>query len=323
MRVRYRSLLARRFFVHIKMNLQEGGYALLGLLVCCGIVGHALYCGKLCKDSEDCDQAGAESCSVCAYASNSKPNADGRNQEKKICMSLLQSCGGRLAPAKNESLSQYLVIGDPITQQLFPYVEKALENYPIEAHLAPGNPKTSADGLRCVKVWVGEDRARWHVISFNFGMWDIALNRDLKDGMATYTQNLKNITIHLIDQTMVNIGKTKIIFTLTTPTSNTSVCCPSQSPHRHGITVCSSDVDHYNGAANYILHNFINVTINDLWGWVNKNCCGQANCTYEHCKIQPPHSPRQCQVYFSVPEGWEYLACDIATAVKRALNIPR
>jgi hypothetical protein len=298
------------------------GYALFVLLVYCSFVGHTLYCGKPCKESKDCEQAGADreiDCSVCAYA-DSNTHTDGRNQEKKICMSLLQSCGGQIPPAKNKSLKQYLVIGDPITQRLFHYIENALDtgNYSIEAHLAPGKPKSSADGLRCIKVWVGRDPTRWQVISFNFGIWDIARNGDLKDDNGTYGINLMNITSWLMTSTLAYNGKTKLIFTLTTPTANTSDCCPSQVSGP-GIKACLTDIISYNRiATDTLTRYFKGVIIDDLYGRINKRCCGRESCSYDSCAIQP-HTAHQCQVYFSA-EGWNVLALNVSTTVKNVLN---
>lgn len=231
-------------------------------------------------------------------------------------MSLLQSCGGQTAPAKNKSLTQYLVIGDPITQQLFPSIQKALAmDTGIEAHLAPGKPKTSADGVKCIKVWVGRDPTRWQVISFNFGIWDIAQNGQLKDSNATYGIHLINITRWL----MAYNATTKLIFTLTTPTANTSDCCPSQISG-DGIKACLDDIISYNKIASETLTQISRgkVVIDDLYGRVNRKCCGQENCSYDHCVIQPPHHD-QCPVYFS-SDGRNILALNVSTTVENVLN---
>ena len=69
-----------------------------------------------------------------------------------------------------------------------------------------------------------------------------------------------------------------------------------------------------------------NITIGDLWNWANQYCCVpyDENCWYECCDYQPLtcQNHPSCQVDFSGPGGWEYLAKNLSAVVKEVLHKP-
>lgn len=286
-------------------------------------LGGDLDCGsKPCSDSKDCDSSGG--CNVCAYGSTDSSGAIG-NSPVKTCMSLLQSCGGTPPPQNDSDALQYLIIGDPITQHMFQQsdLKKKLQCMGVEAHLAPGAPRTSADGVRCIKVWVEPNTTRWDMISFNFGAWDAVIGGANSNYGSTYQVNLKEIAGYLNNNTMGTAGEnaTKLVFTLTTPTPNISSCCKA-SDAKGGMKLCPSLIDTYNMIATEAFSQSCdgpNVYVNDLWKWVNLHCCNEVNCSYVHCDIQPSHHS-QCPIEFS-PKGWDYLALNFIDFVKKNLNV--
>lgn len=228
-----------------------------------------------------------------------------------------QMCGGPPLPPQNSSLKQYLVIGDSIARGYFPDLKTKLKDV-AEAHLNTGFPNSTNDGVNCVSVWVGPDPDRWDVISFNFGANDTqtAHTSDFDGALVTYEINLKNLTKSLVSTKAAKKGK--LIFVLTTPTANSSDCCPNLSSVVPKVSVCPIVVPAFNGRARYVMKRYRNIVIDDLWGWVNLHCCQHEDCQYLSCDLQP--SPPPCQVDFTGANGWDYLATNVSAVVKKVLG---
>lgn len=271
-------------------------------------------CGKPCKGPNDCDSSESyQSCNVCA--SRNYGDLEGIDVGKKICMSHHEmSCGGPPLPRKS-SLPQYLVIGDSITRGLFRNLTLQTKGF-AEAYLNTGTPNTTADGVDCVDVWIGSNPDRWDVISFNFGLTDIEVNVDIID----YQVNLKNMTTSFATTKAAKNGG--LIFVLTTPTANSTDCCPTNDS-LVTTKLCPRSIEEFNAKARQTMLLFqlkfkIHVTIDDLWGWVNLHCCHHQECQYESCDFQP--SPPPCQTDFNGANGWEYLALNVSNTVKHILK---
>ena len=270
------------------------------------------YCSKLCNSDKDCNSS-SSSCNVCAYSG-----------KEKMCTSPWQNqstigCGGPAfpPPPRHPSLPQYLVIGDPIMQAMFPYLKNMLQGI-VDAYLIPGKPKKISDALKCIGKWIGTDRNRWDIVSLSFGTWDAA-GKGSVDLNATYAVNVNDVTGYILNHTKPD-GKTKVIFVLATPTPNTTACCPNKFNLAKGITPCPSTIQLYNTAARNALRQFgSRVVIDDLWSWVNLKCCYQETCTYDLCNIRPNINPRNCPVNFSGP-GYKYLAQNVSGTVKSILK---
>lgn len=294
------------------------------------------YCNKACKTSEDCSSSAT--CTVCAPMANVDSiisHSDTVNSTNikvpKVCMSKhTQSCGGPPLPPRKHSLPQYLVIGDSITRGYFPNLQnRSRINGVADAHLCPGAPNTTADGVNCVDVWLGPNPDRWDVISFNFGINDIP-NNDI----LSYEVNLKNMTDILIKTKAAKAGK--LIFVLTTPVSNSTSCCPQKSQGitqkrsllsetpvtNHQISFCPFDTETYNDKARVVMGLYrqqkVDIIIDDLWSWANLYCCHLEDCTYAYCDIQP--SPPDCPVEFNGLNGWDYLATNVSMTVRKVLK---
>ena len=75
-------------------------------------------------------------------------------------------------PAASKSLLQWLMVGDSISIQAaessgFEAEARRRGLQPVHSH---GNACSVARGLRCLTTWLGDEPARWDLISFNFGL---------------------------------------------------------------------------------------------------------------------------------------------------------
>lgn len=312
-------------------TVTTGGAIILSLIVTliptgyCDIQSDLTYCGMSCHTDKDCSPS-SSGCNKCAY------NAD-IYSNKRVCTTISQICG-KPPPAqpRNASLPQYLVIGDSITRALFPQLKKSLGGI-VDAYVITGTVETAINGLKCIATWIGHDPNRWDLVSFNFGMWDAAAKK-AASGNATYGGVIQNITEYILSKTM---NETKVIFVLTTPTPSITACCrtaecrPSKSSvssnlYSTMIIPCPSCIKLYNLKAKRALSSMFGskVTIVDLWSWVNRKCCHEEDCSYDYCSIQPTKNHfhnSQCPVYFSDPDGWNYLALNVSATVKNVLNL--
>lgn len=93
------------------------------------------------------------------------------------------------------------------------------------------------DSPSCLSTWLGENTARWKVISFNFGLHDLAQDQEHLT-IDQYTANLHNIT------TRLNRTAAHLLWVDTTPVPDVPV-----SPGRN-----DSDVVKYNMAAAKVSH---------------------------------------------------------------------
>ena len=160
------------------------------------------------------------------------------------------------------------------------------------------------------------------MISFNFGAWDTARQVSSAGGtlLPEYVENLKNITDFLMTTKAGKNGK--LIYVLTTPSANTKECClANHSDHVHGFGTpsCPSIIRQYNDAAKKVMASYSpKITIDNLWSWANKHCCGSDDCWYNSCDFQPGNNT--CQVHFPGSNGWQYLAQNVSATVKVVLN---
>ena len=102
-----------------------------------------------------------------------------------------------------------LIIGDSISMNYTPLVQKLLEDTAIVKRVA-GNCRFSSYGAEHAREWVAGEK--WDVIHFNFGLWDwYGWQQDAKATPESYGRNLEKIVKHL----QANGGK--LIFATTTP----------------------------------------------------------------------------------------------------------
>merc|ERR1719499_2977102 len=95
----------------------------------------------------------------------------------QACMCSTMSCSRGPGPPKNASKLQYLMIGDCIMYTARIRIEKLLASRGWEIAPTIGNAGSTNRAAHCVKSWLQNyppvDRS-WDVISFNFGLHDVA-----------------------------------------------------------------------------------------------------------------------------------------------------
>jgi hypothetical protein len=167
----------------------------------------------------------------------------------------------------------------------------------------PGNAANSNLGAHCLAGWVRAETRRYDVISFQFGLHDIAFDEE-RLSVQAYAALLANITSFLAD--VQRQHGTKRLWVKTTPVPTV----PTYGPGCTDPVGClnpprfDADVVLYNAAADRVVAaaNAAGARIGtaDLYTLVSERCGGRgyANCT----GFQLPNN-----VHYTV-EGWQTLA---------------
>lgn len=93
----------------------------------------------------------------------------------KTCLCSTMLCSGAPAPPKHPDKKQYLMIGDCITAYVRLRKEEKLLARGIELASSTGNAGSTNRALHCMDQWTQNDAGRhWDIISFNFGLHDVA-----------------------------------------------------------------------------------------------------------------------------------------------------
>jgi len=103
--------------------------------------------------------------------------------------------------APRSGKKQWLIIGDSISFQAWNGILKipnatSVLDYDI-MHI-PDNGKNVWWGAHCLDVWLGEDSSRWDLVSFNFGLHDLALTNERVEP-ETYAKLLSSIAQRIAD----------------------------------------------------------------------------------------------------------------------------
>ena len=201
-------------------------------------------------------------------------------------------------PKDHPDRPNVLLIGDSISIGYTIDVRKALHGK-ADVFRIPGNGKNSAYGQKNIKKWLAMKPAKWDVIHFNWGLWDLSYRhpgsnglgkRDKINGTITaspeqYRANLKRII------TQLKKSKAKLIWCTTTVIPE----------HEVGRKV--DDELNYNKIAAEIMKKN-KITINDL----------HAHALLKQADIQK----QKGDVHYS-KEGYAYLAQKVAQEIKTAL----
>merc|ERR1719401_272765 len=173
------------------------------------------------------------------------------------------------------------MIGDCTTSMILKRIEPLMEEYGWELTRVPGNAASTNKGAHCVEGWLN-NKARtdpypphrlinrsWDVISFNFGMHDIARHSE-RLTLDQYRHLLSNITAKLVAEQ--RRSGTKLLWMNSPPVSNAdyaNIDCAfwSKSPNTWGGKACNmvrqnSDVVAYNEVAADVMQHFNNAGAN-------------------------------------------------------------
>jgi hypothetical protein len=99
-------------------------------------------------------------------------------------------------------LPRILIIGDSISRAYTVPVRNALAGK-ANVHRAPANCGPTANGLKCLDIWLGD--GKWDLIHFNFGI------HDRKTAITDYEKRLEEIVVRL------KATGAKLVWATTTP----------------------------------------------------------------------------------------------------------
>ena len=216
---------------------------------------------------------------------------------------------------------RYLMIGDSVSQGMAPAVFATLNASSVAGFHNADNGNSASWGARELDCWLqaapsatGPDAQVWDVISFNFGLHDIAYDTE-RISVEQYASLLANVTARLGD-VQARDG-TRLLYVTTTPVptvpryewpgddcTNVSACL---NPPRF-----DADVALYNEAALGVLAaSGAEVATLDLYGYVADELCGGAG--YARCDgVQLANN-----VHFT-DDGYALLAAKVSAAVLAA-----
>lgn len=153
-----------------------------------------------------------------------------------------------------------LVVGDSVSNGYFSALKRNLSASHQVVH-APGNNDNTNWGHRCLRGWLGADRARWDVVAFNFGLHDLAYPDNEHLPLEIYARLLGNITAQL----RADAPRARLIWATTTPV-------PTDPPPEGGKPCTlipgrlESSVLAYNRAAAGVIAAHRGVAVCDLHG---------------------------------------------------------
>ena len=240
--------------------------------------------------------------SIPPYPSYDDKNAMGKNRSSSNRDSSTSSAA---------TMRQYLSIGDSISlgmemdlRQLF----SAEGNWTL-TH-SPGNAANTNLGAHCLDGWVRAATRKFDVISFNFGLHDIAHDEE-RLPVQLYTALLTNITAELVR--VQRMHGTRLLWVKTTPVPNV----PMYGPNCTNDSTClnppryDADVRLYNAAADQVMATAAasgaQIATLDLYNFVLEKCGGAG---YKNC----PNFQIPVNVHFE-PAGWKALAAEVYKAV--------
>jgi len=265
-------------------------------------------CGIPCKSDADCALK-PSNCTWCLNHPNPRVGLTCRVQPA--------NCRGAPPPSANTSLPQYLVIGDSVSHgysingHLISTLlaHKLFEAVPVNAG-GGGQCGDTNRGLECLRAWIGTNKTRFNLVSFNFGLHDLASSTwsgPPEVSLETYSRNLRNIT-RLFRR---RLPSAKLLFILTTPVPTTKKLSPPRN---------ESAVIAYNSAAKKVMQEE-SVAVLDIWKWVEDACGGDpyTECP-AGCAEKPGGESKNCyqrinNVHFW-PNGYIYIVKAIVAAAK-------
>jgi hypothetical protein len=207
----------------------------------------------------------------------------------------------------NSNSKRLLVIGDSISEGMNAGLASLLAAHNWSLSHNPGNGDNTNFGAHCVPEWVQPATEVYDVISFQFGLHDIAYDEE-RMSVEQYTKQLTNITNFLVG--VQKLHKTKLLWVKTTPVPTVPTFgndCNSSTNNCLNPARFDSDVRLYNAAADKVIAasnaNGARISTVDLYSFVLQKCGGQgyANCT----GFQLPMN-----VHYT-PAGWAALAAEM------------
>lgn len=235
-------------------------------------------------------------------------------QGNQTCGCTVQHCqSGPAVPVNKSATVQYLSIGDSISLGMQPDLERLVGAAGWELTHNPGNAANTNYGAHCLDGWLQTASRRYDIISFQFGLHDIAFDEE-RLSVGLYTALLTNITRKLA--AVQKVSGTKLLWVRTTPVPTV----PTYSPGCEADTCLNPprfdrDVELYNAAADKVIAaanaTGARISTADLYTFVLRKCGGRG---YARCPgFQLPNN-----VHYT-PAGWAALAGEMHRILMTAL----
>lgn len=217
-------------------------------------------CNKKCASDAECAVKGS-TCTWCL--------ADQSGVQR--CTTEPTRCGGGPPLAAKTSFPQYFIVGDSVSHGYSTVgglvelmLKKGFEAVPMIGG-GGGEAGETSRGFKCLPEWVGQNKSRFNVVSWNFGLHDLARPFGKWDGpnavpVAAYEEYLLNIS-RLFDRRM---PVAKQLYVTTTPVPASTALSPPRK---------ESDVLIYNTAAKKVMAS-LGVPVLDIWTLVDEACGG-------------------------------------------------
>jgi len=243
-------------------------------------------CGAPCIDDSDCSTT---ECSWCSAPSPKAQRVCGGPPDADNCGSL---------PASNATgLLQWASWGDSVSKGTYGSLKNLLTGYEAfhPANNFGGACGNVIKGKFCKDLWLNGVNGtavyrRWDLITFNFGLHDLAQDNEYVN-VTIYKRNLKNIAMAL------QLRSSHVFWVSTTPVPNVTL-----SPARD-----QDDVPKYNVAAKEVMGD-LNIPIIDVYSFVIEQCGGDPH--YTTC----PNFQKDNNVHFT-SQGYAAMAQFIHDAV--------
>lgn len=271
---------------------------------CCPIQGSAENCPKHSSMTIETNDITPGNCVL--------PGASGNST---CACSLPNTCGNSSAyPSPVAGMKQYLMLGDSISGGIHGsqgFVQNLTSNGVQTVHLNHINGANVWWGAHCLDEWLGPDPSRWDIISFNFGLHDLALDIERLE-TPFYAHWLRNITHRLIKSSraqLIWVTSTPVPLGLNLPCNKSTGQggCPPRTPGDSAI---------YNAAAAKVIDSFLpnkRISTLDLYSVVTKRCGSSYTFCPSNCNDYPGHPGnvtcfnRPYNVHYNRP-GWLVLA---------------
>ena len=233
------------------------------------------------------------------------------------CSCSTESCEESPSVATNATLKQFLMIGDSISLGMQSGLAKILAAKGIELTHVPGNAVSSNFGWHCIDGWLQLPHRNWDLISFNFGLHDLAYDTE-RISVDQYKMLMRNIITKLVGAQQA--AKMALLWVTTTPIPTVPTYGPGCNDTTHCLNPPRFDDDAvlYNLAVAELIEDAARagakIGTSDLYSFVLQNCGGRG---YSQCLgFQLPSNVHYTE------KGWAALAARLALDVEAQLQPP-
>ena len=199
----------------------------------------------------------------------------------------------------NPDLPNVLLIGDSISIGYTPYVRRKLAGK-ADVYRIKGNAQTSSTGVKNLDSWLKKKPAKWDVVHFNWGLWDLCY-RHPKSKVQGHRDKVNGTLAITLDQYQANMEKN--VARLKETDAKLIWCATTPVPEKEAGRKVGDDLK-YNKIAEEIMK-ANGVLINDL---------------HSHALLKLPEiMAQEGDVHFNEP-GYRHLADKVAAEILSAIS---